>query len=153
MGVVIFVIIVVIALVFLLSRQQTPPPSGKTRQLTPREQRDLLEMQREAPNAVPQYFEDGIAWYERTTQGGRSYYLAYWHQGNDYQAAVMEGDNPKDRGQPGKCHLFDDRRICLKGNSEPPYTRIAEARARAILWALGYSEYLKTGVFPWNEVR
>lgn len=154
MGFVILTIIVVIALVFLLSRQQTsPPPPREPGQLTTREKRDLEEMQREAPNAAPQYFEDGIVWYERTTQGGRSYHLAYWHENGDYKAAVMEGDKPTDRGQPQKCHLYDDRTICLKGASEPPYTRIAEARARAILWALGYSEYLKTGEFPWNEVK
>lgn len=151
MGFIIVVVIVVIVVAVFLARRSS---SEKTPHLyPPREQQDLAEMQREAPNAEPQYFEDGIVWYEWTTQGGRRFYLAYWYESGDYKDAVMEGDNPEDRGQPAKCHLFDNREICLKGSTDPPYKRVAEARSRAILWALGYSEYLKTGEFPWNKIE
>jgi hypothetical protein len=149
-------IVVIVVLVILFSQNNSPSASPlASGNRTPKEKRDLAEMAREAPNAEPKDVEGTIIWYEWTTQGGRKYHLAYWYGDNDYEAAVMEGDNPEDRGNAHGCHLFDDRRICLKdsNSSEPPYTRVAEARARAILWALGYSEYLRTGVFPWNEVK
>lgn len=153
MGIFVIVVIVVVVLVVLISRNNSTQQQSQSRQYTPREKRDLEEMRRVASNATPEFFNDGIVWYERTTQGGRRYHLAYWYADGDYKAAVMEGDNPEDRGYPAKSHLFDNREICLKGNSEPRYNSVAEARARAILWALGYSEYLRTGVFPWNEVK
>jgi hypothetical protein len=156
-----FVIISAIGFALWLYLKESSLPNSSTRNSNSkpklesnRNQRDLEAMRREAPNAKPQYFDDGnVVWYEWTRQGGRSYHLAYWYEGTDYKAAVMEGDNPADRGDAAKCHLFESRTICLKGENDRPYTRVTEARARAILWALGYSEYLKTGQFPWNQVR
>lgn len=155
-----FAIISAIGFALWLYQQKSSLPNSSVRNSNSkpklesnRKQLDLKAMQREAPNAKPQYFEDGnVVWYEWTMQGGRNYHLAYWYDGTDYKAAVMEGDNPEDRGNAAKCHLFNDRNICLKGNNDRPYTIVTEARARAILWALGYSEYLKTGVFPWERV-
>ncbi|MFP4318350.1 MAG: hypothetical protein ACLFQ7_05195 [Phormidium sp.] len=130
-----------------------PSSSFFSRQLNHREERDVHAMLESAPDADPQDVNGTIVWFEWVNQGGRWYRLAYWFDGGDYQAAVMEGDNPWDRGNAGGCHLFDDRRICLKGSSDPPYSNVLEARARAIVWAMGYSDYLQTGSFPFNTIR
>jgi hypothetical protein len=161
MGILILILLIVsvIGFAFWMDQQDSSPPArpvtnSNSKPKFNRQQRDLEEMRRYAPKAEPQHYEDGgIVWTEWTRQEGRSYHLAYWHDGSDYQAAVLEGDNPQDRGNAAGCHLFDDRRICLKGSNEPPYIRIIDARARAIVWALGYSEYLRTGEFPLNHIR
>jgi hypothetical protein len=118
-------------------------------QLNSREKRDVEEMCEEAPNAIVEYYKNGVVWHERTTQGNRLYDLVYWYDCGDYKAAVTNGCNQEDYNR-ANCHLYPKGEICLKDPSEPPYKRVTEARAKAIVWAFGYSEYLKTGTFPFN---
>jgi hypothetical protein len=47
-------------------------PGQSNYQLNSRERRDVEEMRKEAPNAILEYYKDGVVWHERTTQGGRT---------------------------------------------------------------------------------
>jgi len=46
------------------------------------------------------------------------------------------------------CHLFSDGRICFGQSDGGGMPTLLEAYTRSVLWANGYSVYLRTSSFP-----
>jgi proteasome lid subunit RPN8/RPN11 len=61
--------------------------------LSPREKKDIEIMKSKAPNAKPEYIEDGVVWSEKFNEKSRKYELSYWFDNNEscYKAAIIEG--------------------------------------------------------------
>jgi predicted DNA binding CopG/RHH family protein len=107
-----------------------------SRDLKPREEYDVKEMLREAPNADPQDLDGTIVWYEWVTQNGRQYHLSYWFDDNEYKAAVIEGI---EHNELLSRTISSDGMINLKSSSNNLCSGVVETRRRAlaILQSLG----------------
>src|SRR5438105_652768 len=84
----------------------------------------------------------------RETRTGDSYRIRFeqWSDGiwrifcehhprNPYDASVL------------KCHLYDSGEVCIDHSKYAPRT-LDKAKACAYFWMEGYSQYVRTGVFP-----
>ena len=85
--------------------------------------------------------------YPVATEQGDRYRLFLWFDGATYQVKVVEP--PVERAaEPHACHLFPDARLCLGGDPGGGMPTLEGAFARSVLWANGYSAWLRTGRFP-----
>lgn len=124
-------------------------------QLDERATRDLRLMTQRAPHAEARWHGERVIWVETiTTKLGDQYRLAFYYDPaiSDYRARVLE---PKLEGLYSvvEGHLFPDGTICLRGDSDPRFANVSEARARAVLWCLSFGVYRRSGVFPMRTVH
>ncbi len=83
--------------------------------------------------------------YDITSEMGDRYTMFIFHDGSLYQVMVLF---PEVAGHysPTEGHLFSNGCICL--NAEHGYSTLEQAYAKSVLWATGFSIYLRTGQFP-----
>lgn len=83
--------------------------------------------------------------YEITSEVGDTYTMFIFNDGSLYQVMVLF---PEVAGQysPSEGHLFSNGCICL--NEEHGYPTLEKAYAKSVLWATGFSFYVRTGQFP-----
>lgn len=83
--------------------------------------------------------------YEITNELGDRYTMFIYNDGSAYQVLVVF---PEVAGRYGvhDAHLFSDGRICLQDGVGMP--SLETAFAKSVLWATGFSLYLRTGTFP-----
>lgn len=120
------------------------PKKPMLRNLTPREEFDLEKMQEKAPHVKPEDVNGTIVWYEWLREKRRHYQLAYWHEENNYQAAVVEGLEPNEQLSSS---ISSDGMIDLRSSYSTPCLEVVEARERAIKALAGYKP-VKKGQIP-----
>lgn len=93
---------------------------------------------------------DATYWvYTFTCELGRSYTLACYFDGKEYQVKVLEPEMDA-KYSVHDCHIFPSGRICLN----PPAngaTTLQEAYAKSVVWANGFSVFKEVGKFPFSE--
>lgn len=104
---------------------------------------DAEEMRRSS-KAVLKTVNGTPVWIEDTVQCGKRFQLAFTFENGYYRAYVTKGY----QGGGVDAHVFPNQELCLRGDSDRPFTSAAQIRAKAILWARLYVEYCRTGHFP-----
>lgn len=95
--------------------------------------------------------EDGIeGWvFEINTEDPyyEDYTMFLYRYNGSYYAKLVD---PNYAGQFGShaCHMFSDGKLCLSSQSDGSYPNMADAYAKAVLWAKGFSIFLRTHTFP-----
>jgi hypothetical protein len=94
---------------------------------------------------------DGIwGWlYSFRDELGDRYTMFAYHDGSQYQVKVVEPE-VEGRFSPHSGHLFGDGRICLSATLTGLAT-LELAYAKSVLWANGFSIFLRTGKFPFSR--
>ncbi len=111
--------------------------------------RDRASVEQTLPAATRNVAVDGVrGWlYPVTTEAGDLFQLFLWFDGSAYQVSVV---SPEMTGHdPHTCHLFPDARICLALDAGGGMPTLQGAYAKSVLWANGFSVYLRTGTFPY----
>lgn len=85
--------------------------------------------------------------YPVTTEQGDRYDLFLWFDGAAYQVKVVLPALDR-AADPHACHLFPGARLCLGTDPGGGVPSLEAAFTRSVLWANGYSAYLRTGRFP-----
>ena len=85
--------------------------------------------------------------YDIVDEFGAHYRMVVYFDGSEYQVKVVE---PEIEGHYGvtNAHVFGDGRLCLR----PPaggMPTLAEAYAKSVLWATGFTVLRRGGEFPW----
>lgn len=87
----------------------------------------------------------------RQTPYGDIYTIEFRNAGSYYTIWCSEHpDNPYD-DDVSKCHLYSSGQVCVTAGKEP--RTLDKAKAIAAAWIDGYSEYVRTGVFPTGTRR
>lgn len=95
--------------------------------------------------------EDGIEGWMYEINTGDPYYESYtmflYYDSGYYYVKLVD---PPYAGKYGviSCHLFSDGTLCLSSNSHGGYPSMEQAYAKSVLWAKGFSQFLRTGTFP-----
>lgn len=110
--------------------------------------RDDASVAQSLPSATRRLTVDGVrGWlYPVVTEGGDVYQLFLWFDGSSYQVKVVAPD--VEGHDPHTCHLFPQGRLCLGADETGGETTLEGAYARSVLWAHGFSQYRRTGRFP-----
>ena len=110
--------------------------------------RDRATVEQSLPAATRRVVIDGVrGWvYPVTSEAGDRFQLFAWFDGVTYQVSVVSPDVAG--ADPHSCHLFPDARICLAPEPGGGMPSLEGAYAKSVLWANGYSEYLRKGAFP-----
>lgn len=85
--------------------------------------------------------------YQITSELGDHYTLFAYNDGSQYQVLVVF---PEVAGNYDvhDAHLFSDGRICLQDGGGMP--TLESAYAKSVLWATGFSIFVRTGQFPFS---
>jgi hypothetical protein len=93
---------------------------------------------------------DGVnGWlYSIVDEFGQSYQLFAYHDGSVYQVQVVF---PEVEGQysPHNGHLYSDGTICF--GDEHGLPTLEQAYAKSVVWANGFTVFLRTGKFPFSR--
>ena len=81
------------------------------------------------------------------SEAGDEFRLFLWFDGSGYQVKVVSPD--VDHHRSHACHLFADGRICLGGEAGGGLPTLVSAYARSVVWANGFSAFLRRGAFPY----
>lgn len=89
----------------------------------------------------------------RETKTDDVYILVYEHGSDGIWRirAEQHPDNPFDNAVYS-CHLYSNGEICVDHSKFAPRA-LDQAKACAYLWMEGYSQYVRTGVFPATGAR
>ena len=119
-------------------------PSGFTRAL---HEQALVDGQ--LPAATRPLLVDGVrGWlYPVRSEAGDDFQLFLWFDGSAYQVKVARPDVDSHRSHA--CHLFADGRICLGEEAGGGLPTLLSAYARSVVWANGFSVFLRRGTFPY----
>jgi len=85
--------------------------------------------------------------YEITDEFSQPYTMVAYFDGTEYQVKVVAPEIETQHGVMA-AHVFSDGRLCLR----PPaggMPSLAEAYAKSVLWANGFTIFRQTGKFPW----
>lgn len=108
---------------------------------------DRLVVAQKLPSNAQEMNVNGVTgWvYDIVCEIGDQYTMFIYHDGSLYQVMVLF---PEVAGHysPVNGHLFSDGKICL--NQEHGCRTLEQAYAKSVLWANGFSIYLRTGNFP-----
>lgn len=85
--------------------------------------------------------------YEITCALGQRYTMFVYNDGDLYQVMVLFPEVAGKYNQHN-AHLFNDGRICF--GSEGGLPTLQQAYAKSVLWATGFSTFLKTGQFQFS---
>ena len=110
--------------------------------------RDRAAVEQSLPGRDAAVVVDGVrGWvYPVTSEAGDRFQLFLWFDGAAYQVTVVAPDVTG--CDPHACHLFPQARICLAPEPGGGMPTLEGAFAKSVLWANGYSVYLRTGTFP-----
>jgi len=88
--------------------------------------------------------------YHITTELGDPYTLFAFHDGSAYQVMVVF---PEVAGRYGAhdAHLFGNGCICFGDALQGGLPTLEQAYAKSVLWANGFSVFLRTGQFPFSR--
>ena len=133
----------------------TQPQFGEQRQLSQVPQktfattlmRDRQVVAQKLPGNAQEMVVNGVTgWvYDIQTELGDFYKMFIFHDGSLYQVMVVFPE-VAGRYSPVDGHLFADGRICL--NDAHGYNTLEKAYAKSVLWANGFSVYVRNGNFP-----
>jgi hypothetical protein len=133
----------------------TQPQAGEQRQLSQVPQKvfaasvtlDRQVVAQKLPSNTQEMNISGVTgWvYEIVSEIGDQYTMFIFHDGSLYQVMVLFPE-VAGRYSPVEGHLFDNGVICL--NQEHGCSTLEQAYAKSVLWASGFSVYLRTGQFP-----
>jgi hypothetical protein len=87
--------------------------------------------------------------YRITSELGDEYTLYLFHDGSGYQVKVVFPE-VEGRYNPHDGHLFADGRICWGAPVGVGLKTLEQAYAKSVLWASGFSVFLRTGRFPFS---
>jgi len=84
---------------------------------------------------------------------GRDNYSIDFRPQSDGTIKMFATEHPADpHGKPvSECHLFSSGEICVSGGHEP--RTMDRAKAVAVHWMEGWSQYVRTGNFPKGSRR
>lgn len=83
----------------------------------------------------------------RESDTGDLYIIRYEDHGNTWRAFAEDHPyNPYDESVV-KCHLYPSSEVCVDRTKFNPQT-LDQIKACVFLWMEGYSQYVRTGVFP-----
>ncbi|WP_242342241.1 hypothetical protein [Anaeromyxobacter terrae] len=110
--------------------------------------RDRAMVEQSLPAATRAVVVDGVrGWlFPVTTTAGDLFQLFLWFDGAVYQVTVASPD--VSGHDPHACHLFPHGRICLSADPAGGMPTLQAAYAKSVLWANGFSEFQRTGAFP-----
>jgi len=95
--------------------------------------------------------EDGIEGWMYEINTGDPYYESYtmfiYYNSGYYYVKLVD---PPYAGKYSvtSCHLFNDGTLCLSSNTHGGYASMEQAYAKSVLWAKGFSEFRRSGIFP-----
>ena len=114
-----------------------------------RESRDRAAAEGCLPAKARRVTAQGIAgWlYPVTSEQGDLFRLFLWFDGAAYQVKVVEPELAPGADSHA-CHFFPGARLCLGGDAGGGMQTLEGAFARSVIWANGYSAWLRTGRFP-----
>ncbi len=101
------------------------------------------------PNNTQEMFISGVTgWvYGIISELGDQYTMFTYSDGSLYQVMVLFPEVAGKFSQHDS-HLFQDGRVCFGDEGGLP--NLEQAYAKSVLWATGFSSYLRTGVFPFS---
>lgn len=133
----------------------TQPQPGQQRQLSRVPQKtfaanltlDRQIVAQKLPSSAQEMNVSGVTgWvYDITSELGDTYTMFIFNDGSLYQVMVLFPE-VAGRYSPNEGHLFSNGCICL--NEEHGYPTLELAYAKSVLWATGFSVYVRTGQFP-----
>jgi hypothetical protein len=108
--------------------------------------RDRQTVSQKLPSNTREFYHNGVTgWlYQITSQLGDDYTLFAYNDGSQYQVLVLF---PKVAGHYNvhDTHLYSDGRI----DCGSVMTTLEPAYVKSVLWANGFSSFLRTGQFPY----
>jgi len=118
-------------------------PSGFARAL-----REQALVDGQLPATTRSLVVEGVrGWvYPVRSEAGDDFRLFLWFDGSAYQVKVVSPDVAHHRSHA--CHLFADGRICLGEEVGGGLATLVSAYARSVVWANGFSVYLRGRAFP-----
>ncbi|MDQ2100997.1 MAG: hypothetical protein QQW96_25545 [Tychonema bourrellyi B0820] len=101
------------------------------------------------PNNTQEMFISGVTgWvYGIISELGDQYTMFAYSDGSLYQVMVLFPEVAGKFNQHDS-HLFQDGRVCFGDEGGLP--TLEQAYAKSVLWATGFSSYLRTGLFPFS---
>ncbi len=81
------------------------------------------------------------------SEQGDRYELFVYFDGGAYQVKVVVPE-VESRADPHACHLLPNGLICFGESASGGMPTLEAAWAKSVLWASGFSVYLRTGKFP-----
>jgi hypothetical protein len=119
-------------------------------QLPPRVARERELVAQKLPPNTRLLCVDGVyGWlYVIVDALGQPYTLFAYHDGSGYQVKVVEPE-VEGRYSPHNGHLFADGRLCLTPSGQG-LPALDLAYAKSVLWAHGFSVFVRTGTFPFS---
>jgi hypothetical protein len=111
--------------------------------------RDRAVVRDKLPEGTREIWVDGTTgWaYEINDEFNEPYVMMAYFDGSEYQVKVLEPAIEAHYGVK-EAHIFSDGRLCLR----PPaggMPTLAEAYAKSVLWATGFTVCRRAGHFPW----
>jgi len=110
---------------------------------------DRQTVSQKLPSNAREIHHNGVTgWlYNIMSQLGDDYTLFAYNDGSQYQVLVVF---PEVAGHYDvhDAHLFSDGRICLQDGGGMP--TLESAYAKSVLWASGFSVYVRNGQFPFS---
>jgi hypothetical protein len=115
-----------------------------------RERREQRIADERLPAGARKVAVEGVkGWlYEVKTRWGDAYELFAWFDGSAWQVRVVSPDL-WGRDDLHQSHLFPDARICLGKSDGAGMPSLESAFTQSVAWADGFSEYRRTGRFPY----
>lgn len=112
--------------------------------------RDAETVARKLPADAQLLTVDGVSgWlYRIESELGDAYDMFVYYDGSQYQVKVVFPD-VVGRYDPHYGHLYNDGRICF--GSGVGLSDLESAYAKSVLWATGFSVFLRNDTFPFNS--
>ena len=84
----------------------------------------------------------------------RDHYIIRYEQGSDGIWRIYAEHHPENPYSSAvtSCHLYPSGEVCVNRSKFAP-RELDQAKACAYLWMEGYSQYVRTGVFPATGAR
>jgi hypothetical protein len=79
---------------------------------------------------------------------GQLYTMFLYHDGSYYQVKLVYPKFDNHSFNIHDCHIYKNRKLCLNKATNGGYHKLEDAYAKSVLWASGFTTYLRSGVFP-----
>lgn len=111
--------------------------------------RDKAVVEGKLPSSTRYLVVDGVrGWlYPVATELGDAFRLFLYFDGAGYQVKVVE-PAVEGRFDPHVCHVRPDGRLCLSDEAGGGMPSLEAAYARSIVWANGFSVFVRDDHFP-----
>ncbi|RJP52125.1 MAG: hypothetical protein C4583_07295 [Anaerolineaceae bacterium] len=93
----------------------------------------------------------GVEGWVYSVKTGSPYFDAYtffmYFDSGYYYVKLIEPDEAG-KHEVTRCHLFPDGKLCLSMSNGGGYSEMGQTYSKSVIWAKGFSEYLREGSFP-----